>query len=77
VSRWRCPFTTTAGESREATAKQAPDGSVQAVEVEQFTGDEKFRRAVEATICRADPLTKASTPDIYNSVLKFSFMPVD
>jgi colicin import membrane protein len=48
---------------------------VQDVQVQKCTGDETFRRSVEAAVWKADPLPTPQKPEVFDRELRFKFIP--
>ncbi len=74
-SLWRKPESASKGESCEVYVKQTTGGYIQDVRVQQCTGDEDFRRSVEAAVRLASPLPPPPRPEIFDDELLFTFTP--
>ncbi len=54
---------------------QIPGGEVISVTVTQCTGDEVFRRSVEAAVYKASPLPRPSDSALFDRDIVFTFKP--
>jgi colicin import membrane protein len=72
---WRKPLNAPRGAYCYVYVRQTPGGFVQKVQVQQCTGDEDFRRSVEAAVWKADPLPAPPDPAVFDRELRFKFYP--
>ena len=72
---WRKPADARVGEYCFVHVQQTPGGFVEDVQVRDCTGDEKFRRSVEAAVWKADPLPPPPKPEVFDRELRFKFIP--
>lgn len=72
---WIKPTTAREGLSCQVDVKQIPGGEVINVTVTRCTGDEVFRRSVEAAVYKASPLPMPSDPALFDREIVFTFAP--
>ena len=72
---WIKPASARAGLSCQVDVKQIPGGEVINVTVTRCTGDEFFRRSVEAAVYKASPLPVPSDPALFDREIVFTFAP--
>jgi colicin import membrane protein len=72
---WRKPESASKGESCQVYVRQTTGGYIEDVKVQQCTGDEEFRRSIEAAVLLASPLPPPPTPEIFDHELVFTFIP--
>ena len=72
---WRKPANARKGDFCYVYVKQTPGGFVQDVQVQQCSGDESFRRSVEAAVWKADPFPTPQKPEVFDRELRFKFIP--
>ena len=72
---WRKPVNAPTGAYCYVYVRQTPGGYVQEVQVQKCTGDEDFRRSVEAAVWKADPLPAPPDPAVFDREIRFKFYP--
>ncbi|MCF6259501.1 MAG: cell envelope integrity protein TolA [Gammaproteobacteria bacterium] len=72
---WIRPASAREGLSCKVAVSQIPGGEVINVTVTQCTGDDVFRRSVEAAVYKASPLPRPSDPALFERQILFNFKP--
>ena len=69
---WIVPPLAQNGYSCKVVVQQIPGGEVVSVRLESCTGDEEFRRSVEAAVYAASPLPNPPEPSLFDRVINFT-----
>lgn len=72
---WIRPASAREGLKCKVVVHQIPGGEVINVTVTECTGDDVFRRSVEAAVFKASPLPRPSDPDLFDREIVFNFKP--